>query len=218
MGSDPFQMEMIHRTFRVEFGNLPGLIRAVQPGDTKRSRFVGNYVGNMIAVLHHHHAAEDAMLWPTLCDRIPSYDHGIQRAQDEHVGIAELIAKVQSVRPSWMGTAEPRLAEQLGAAVAELSVGASEHFDYEEQELLPLIGEYIAPQEWQAFIDRGAAYVNPRNLWFALAYAGVLLRDATPEERRRFDAALPFALRTVLRLFGTRAYARYQTELYGTPA
>jgi hypothetical protein len=34
------------------------------------------------------------------------------------------------------------------------------------------------PDEWQAFIDRDAAYVNPRNLWFALAYAGLLLRDA----------------------------------------
>ena len=218
MRSDPFQMAMIHRAFRVEFGNLPGLIRAVSPGDTKRSRFVGNYLDNMILVLHHHHAAEDALLWPTLYERIPICDHEIQRAKDEHVGIAKLIGNVQSLRPSWSGSAEPRLAEQLSSAVAQLSVDANEHFDYEEQLVVPLIGEYIAPEEWQAFIDRGAAYVNPRNLWFALAYAGVLLRDATPDERRRFDAALPFALRTVLKLLGGRAYARYQTELCGGPA
>jgi Hemerythrin HHE cation binding domain len=218
MRSDPFQMAMIHRTFRVEFGNLPGLIRAVRAGDTKRSRFVGNYLDNMIVVLHHHHAAEDALLWPKLCERIPTYDNEIQRAEDEHVGIAELIDKVQSVRRSWMGSAEPRLADQLGAAVAQLSVAANEHFDHEQQKVLPLIAEYIAPKEWQAFIDRGAAYVNPRNLWFALAYAGVLLRDATPDEQRRFGAALPFALRMVLKLLGGRAYASYQTELYGVPA
>lgn len=72
MRSDPFQMAMIHRTFRTEFGNLPGLIRAVTPGDTKRSRFVGNYLDDMIAVLHHHHAAEDEVLWPKLHERIPS--------------------------------------------------------------------------------------------------------------------------------------------------
>jgi len=49
---------------------------------------------------------------------IPICGIEIQRAEDEHVGIGELIDKVQSVRPSRMGSAEPRLAEQLGAAVA----------------------------------------------------------------------------------------------------
>ena len=59
MPSDPFQMAMIHRTFRNEFGHISGLIRAVAPHDTKRSGVVGSYCDNMISVLHHHHAAED---------------------------------------------------------------------------------------------------------------------------------------------------------------
>ena len=59
--------------------------------------FVGDYLGNMISVLHHHHAAEDEVLWPKLYERIPSCDTEIQRAEGEHVGIAELIDKVQSV-------------------------------------------------------------------------------------------------------------------------
>jgi hypothetical protein len=218
MPSDPFQMAMSHRTFRTEFGNLPGRIQTVTPGDTKRSTFVGDYLGNMISVLHHHHAAEDEVLWPKLYERIPSCDNEIQRVEGEHVGIAELIDTVQSVRPSWMGSAEPRLAEQLGAAVDQLSASANEHFDHEEQNVVPLIGEYITPEEWQVFIDRGAAYVNPRNLWFALAYAGFLLRDATPDEQRHFVAAVPFALRMVLKLLGRRAYAGYRAELYGAPA
>src|ERR1700682_1070500 len=175
MPSDPFQMGMIHRTFRTEFDNLSGLIGTVTQGDTKRSTLVGDYLGNMISVLEHHHTAEDEVLWPKLRAQIGAIE--IERAEREHVHIAELIGKVQSVRPSWTGSADPRLAEQLSAAVENLSASANEHFDHEEQNIVPLIGEYITPKEWKDFIDRGAAYVNSRNVWFALAYAGFLLRD-----------------------------------------
>ena len=68
MPSDPFQMAMIHRTFRNEFGHISDLIRAVASRDTKRSGVVGSYCDNIISVLHHHHAAEDEVLWPKLHD------------------------------------------------------------------------------------------------------------------------------------------------------
>jgi hemerythrin-like domain-containing protein len=214
MPCDPFQMAMIHRTFRNEFGNLSTLIRAVEAGDTKRSRTVGDYLGNMISVLHHHHAAEDEVLWPKLRSRMSTADAEVERAQSEHLGIEDLIEKVQSVRPAWQGSANPALAEQLSGAVGQLSADANEHFGHEEHDILPLIAEHVTPGEWQTFIDRGAAYVNPRNLWFALAYAGLLLKDATPDEQQRFIAALPLPLRMVLKLLGKRAFTTYQTKLY----
>ena len=172
----------------------------------------------MIAVLHHHHAAEDEILWPKLRERTPSCDNEIQRAEDAHVAIAELLDKVQSVRPSWAGSADAGLAEQLGNAVDELSTRLNEHLADEEQNIVALIEQHVAPEEWQAFIDRGGAYVNPSNLWFALAFGGVMLRDATPDEQRRFFASLPFALRMVLKLLGRRAHATYQSKLYSAPA
>jgi len=213
--SDPFQMAMIHRTFHREFDNLSGLIRAVAPGDTHESRFIGNYLGNMISLLHHHHVAEDEVLWPRLRDRAPSSDNALQRAQDEHAAIAEAIDKVEAIRPSWTRCSEPRLAEQLSTALEELSAHADEHFAYEELNVLSLIRQYITGEEWQAFIDRGTAYIKPKNLWFSLAYAGFLLGDATPDEQRRFLASLPIALRTVVKTLGGLAHASYRTKLYG---
>jgi hypothetical protein len=213
--SDPFQMAMIHRTFRREFDNLSGLIRAVAPGDTHESRFIGNYLGNMISLLHHHHVAEDEVLWPRLHDRTPSSDNALQRAQDEHAAIAEAIDKVQAIRPSWARCSEPRLAEQLSTAIEELSAHADEHFAYEELNVVPLIAQYITGEEWQVFINRGTAYINPKNLWFSLAYAGFLLADATPDEQRRFLASVPIALRTVVKTLGGLAHASYRTKLYG---
>jgi hypothetical protein len=157
------------------------------------------------------------VLWPKLSVRTSIGAMEIERAEHKHFHIAALIDKVQSVRASWRSAAL-RLAEQLSVAVEDLSASANEHFDHEEQNTVPLIGEYITPEEWKDFIDRGAAYVNPRSLWFALAYAGFLLRDATPDEQRRFIAAVPFALRMVLKLLGGRLYATYRTRLYGVPA
>jgi hemerythrin-like domain-containing protein len=218
MPCDPFQMTVIHRALRAEFGNLPALIRAVTPGDTGRSTFVGKYLDNMIAVLHHHHAAEDEVLWPKLHQRTPSSDNEVRRAEDAHAGIAALVDEVQSVRSSWAGSADSRLGVQLGSAVDGLSSRLNEHLDDEEQHVVALIGQYVTPPEWQSFIDRGAAYVGPSNVWFALAFAGVLLGGATADEQQRFFASLPFALRMVLKLLGPSAYATYQTKLYGAPA
>ena len=101
---------------------------------------------------------------------------------------------------------------QLSAAVQRLSAHLEEHFDDEERDVVPLIVQHITDEEWQGFIDRGAAYVRPANLWFSLAYSGFLLDDATPEEHRRFLASLPAALR-VVKLVGSRAYTGYRTKL-----
>jgi hypothetical protein len=212
---DPFQMAMIHRTFRTEFGKLPDLIRLTAPGDVKRAKVVGGYLGDMLSVLHHHHAAEDDLLWPELMARATAAGSDVRHAEADHLDVAELMDGVESVRPSWARSGDPRLAEQLSTAVDELYARANEHFDHEEQNVVPLIAEHITQQEWQAVIDRGAAYVNPTNLWFSLAYAGVLLRGGTRDEQRRFIASIPLPLRIVLKLAGGRAFASYQTRLYG---
>lgn len=215
---DPFQMAMIHRAFRIEFANIPTLIRSVAPGDTKRATLIGGYLADLSSVLHHHHAAEDELLWPLLRRRAALRDDDVQRAEAAHRGIAELLDTVESVRPAWTDSGAPRLAERLGTAVDELCIGLNAHLDHEELEIVPLIAEHVTPKEWQAVIDRGAAYVKPSNLWFSLAYGAVLLHNATPEESRRFIASIPLPLRIVLKLIGGRAFASYQGRLYGPPA
>ncbi|MEV3904854.1 hemerythrin domain-containing protein [Mycobacterium sp. NPDC050551] len=218
MTSEPFQMAMIHRTFRIEFGNIPALINDVAPGDVKRSRTVGAYLGNMLSVLHHHHAAEDDFLWPTLHSRSGLGDDVADRARTEHLAIADVMKDIESIRPSWQRTADSRHGTVLADRVDALSGIAAGHFRDEERDLVPLVGEHLSAAEWQTFIDRGAAYVKPANLWFALAYGGILLSQATPEEGRRFMAAVPVPLRIVLKLAGGRAYRSHRTALYGPGA
>jgi len=215
MPSDPFQMVMIHRGFRTEFSNIANLVRTVGPGDAKRRKTVGNYLGNMILVLHHHHVAEDEMLFSTLGARVPESDTHLDAAGRDHEDIERIFEGATALRLSWQRAGDTGKAEDLARALDDLSDVAGKHFDREEREVVPLIGEHLTQGEWQAFIDRGGAYVNPANVWFALAYAGLVLRDATPEERARFSASLPVPLRIVLKTLGRRAYASYQKKLYG---
>lgn len=121
MASEPFQMAMIHRTFRIEFGNIPALINDVAPGDVKRSRTVGAYLGNMMSVLHHHHAAEDDFLWPTLHTRSGHGDDVADRARAEHLAIADVMKDIESIRPSWQRTADSRRGNALADRVDALS-------------------------------------------------------------------------------------------------
>jgi hypothetical protein len=211
---DPFAMGVIHRAFRAEFGNLPDLIRGVRPGDTKRSKLVGSHLENMIAVLHHHHAAEDELLWPKLAVRVPNRDSDVRLVERQHADIGGLIDTVNAARRSWRESANPEAGEHLAAAVGELSACVNEHLEDEESRVVPLIAEYITPAEWQAATDRGAEFLTPRNVGFAVAFAGFIEEHSTPEEWRRFLAELPFAPRLLTTLVGPRLFTSYKTKLY----
>src|ERR1700727_1805724 len=54
-----------HRFFRNELRGVPELINGVRAGDAKRAAVVNAHLSFIVAVLHHHHAAKDDLIWPT---------------------------------------------------------------------------------------------------------------------------------------------------------
>ena len=95
-----------------------------------------------------------------------------------------------------------------------MSASLSAHLGNEEQAIVPLIAQWITPEEWQTFIDRGGAYVKPANLQFALAFAGFVLAESTPEEQQRFIASVPLMPRMLLQRLGGRALTSYRRKVY----
>lgn len=63
-------MAMIHRVFRRELGALPAGIRGVAAGDVARATVLAGHAHMVLDVLHHHHEAEDVLLWPRLRERL----------------------------------------------------------------------------------------------------------------------------------------------------
>jgi Hemerythrin HHE cation binding domain len=215
MSTDAFDMAIVHRVFRNELHNAPGLVRGVKAGDTKRSAIVGRHLNFIVSGLHHHHAAEDELIWPKLHARAPNHAAEITRMEDEHRGIAEGVASVQDIVASWVASAEPGLAEQLISAIEDLSTVVDDHLADEEVTIVPLINEHITPVEWQEAVARAAEFLSRKNLRLGLVLGGYVFDASSADEGRRLMENVPLPKRVLAQLLARRAHANYQRKIYG---
>jgi hemerythrin-like domain-containing protein len=208
-------MALAHRAFRKGFRELAGLFRSVKAGDAKQSTLVGEHVDFMLTALHHHHAAEDELLWPKLHARAPRQEAEIERMEHQHSGIAASADKLRRLLSVWRLSAEPGLAGQLAAGAEQLSGRIDEHLVDEEQHIVPLINDYLTQLEWQECLDRWASILFASKLKYGLMLGGLILDNASSEEQRRFLAGVPLMPRMLLKLFAIRTYASYSAALHG---
>ncbi|HEY6574853.1 MAG TPA: hemerythrin domain-containing protein [Mycobacterium sp.] len=174
MAVDAFEMAMVHRVFRDELHDAPGLVRGVGVGDTGRSTVVGAHLDFIVAGLHHHHAAEDELLWPKLRARVPAESAAVARMESAHHSIADATTRVQAMLPSWVRAPEASATERLAVEVEELSLRTGEHLTDEESAVVPLIDAHVTEQEW-----REVTAVSPRSRLARYRVADVLtLRQA----------------------------------------
>ena len=215
MAVDAFEMAMVHRAFRNELRDAPGLIRGVAVGDTARSAAVGAHLDFIVAGLHHHHLAEDELLWPKLRARVPAQSAVVARMESAHQSIADATTRMQAMLPSWVRAPEASATERLAVAVEELSSRTGEHLTDEESAVVPLISAHVTEREWREITARGAAFMSRRNVELALVLGGMVLDGSPDEERRRFLAGVPLPQRLLVRLLADRTYAKYRSELRG---
>ena len=99
--------------------------------------------------------------------------------------------------------------------IARFAPLVDEHFDDEENNVVPVIAEYLSPKEWRKFLSHGSAFVraHPRR---GLALGGIVLDGESAETRERFLGNLPFPLRTIFKTIGHRVYAGYRAQTYGS--
>lgn len=222
MPTDAFEMALVHRVFRDELRSAPELIGSVQPGQRERLKLVADHITNVLGMLHHHHMAEDELLWPKLHARIPQCTDDIQRMEAEHELIAKWAHSVELSLAAWI--AAPRLtpgqlenwSESTHTLVSDLNELArlvDAHLDAEESEVVPLINANVSDDEWRATTERGASFLNRSNIRFGLAVIGMIIEGCSDDQRRRFFAGMPRPQRLLVRLFGRHAASRYRARL-----
>ncbi|GAA0457283.1 hypothetical protein Ade02nite_06320 [Paractinoplanes deccanensis] len=204
--TDTWDMIMVHRVFRREFRLMPALVRAVAPGDTARAEVLADHLASVALGLHHHHTAEDEMVWPLLLRRAAMHADLINRMEAQHERLHEPLARIDKILPSWRATASVADRDELADVIAQASVALDEHLADEESEILPIIEEHLSPAEWHAVGERGREILPKGKM--ALIFLGALLEEATPDEERRFLAELPAPARLLWRLGGRRTYAK----------
>ncbi|MCA2264604.1 hypothetical protein A5626_22520 [Mycobacterium marseillense] len=221
MPTDAFEMALVHRVFRDQLNLAPQLISSVRPWQRRRMKVVAGHITNVLVALHHHHVAEDELLWPTLHARVPLRSEDIHRMETEHSLIAKLVSSVELRLAEWMTApdspvAQSQAAETLISEITALRESVSDHLGAEEDRVVPLINENLTDAEWRAVTERGAAFLSGRNIWFGIAFVGTVLEACTTDERRRFLAGMPPQKRLLVRLCVRRVAASYRTRLERT--
>jgi iron-sulfur cluster repair protein YtfE (RIC family) len=202
--SDTWEMVLVHRTFRREFRMLPALIRAARTRD--RAEVVGTHLHHLTGALHNHHTHEDDHLWPMLLSRVGLREDLVHRMESQHAHLATLLDRIDELNPRWRATADPAVRDELAEVVAGVSAGLDEHLADEENEILPLVQQYVTQAEWEHF-NTQAQKSLPKNK-LALYFVGAILEEADASETRRFLASLPAPARLLWRAFGPRFYAK----------
>ena len=107
--ADPADTFAAHTMFRREFGLMPGLIRAVTPGDRQRATLVADHIALLSGVLSQHHGGEDRHIWPRLRERCPEESGPlIDVMEDQHHAVRTGLLQVSKALQPWRGRASAR--------------------------------------------------------------------------------------------------------------
>ena len=209
---DTFEMVVVHRAFRRGFTGLPALVRAVPAGDVARAAVVLGHLRELADSLHHHHSAEDEMLWPLLLERVDLDRPLVLRMEEQHERVAALLERAGAQADAFGQGAAPAAGEVLAVTLTALTGALEEHLGDEEREVLPLVERHISVAEWEAGAERARSAIPKDRM---LVQLGAILEGCSPDEARWFLARLPLPARLAWRLAGRRVYRAERVRVFG---
>jgi hypothetical protein len=206
------EMILIHNVFRRIFGDLPGLVREVAPGDTVRAGVLADAYVEIATGLHHLHTNEDELLWPTLLERVEVERGFVLRAEEQHERVHELLEHGNAQVASFRATASAELCDEFAATIKELFAALCEHMADEERYILPLVEQHLTVAEWEQLGERGRAGIPKDRLLIQLGW----ILDCIPAaDRRAFLRGMPLPARILWPLVGRRSFAAEKRKVYG---
>lgn len=134
------------------------------------------------------------------------------RMEDQHHRVEELVDQLGPALDRWEAEARPAVAEEVASTVDDLRTGLLEHLDDEEAHILPIAARHITQPEWNELGEHGLAQVPKAQL---PTLVGMLLEEASPDERAAMLANVPVPARLLLRTVGAWQYRRYVRSVRG---
>ncbi|MGS0687092.1 hemerythrin domain-containing protein [Nakamurella sp. GG22] len=208
---DTWEMVFAHNSFRRHLGALPDLIRNVPDGDVQRAGTVVEFLDELVKGLHHHHEAEDELMWPLLLERAPMDSVMILRMEEQHERIGELYQRAAGLAADFAAAADPVHRAELADTVADLVEVLGVHLQEEEAEILPLVERVMTVPEWEAVGERARGSMPKER---QLVFLGFLLDANPPELNRAFLGRLPLPARAAWKVLGRRAFAKEYRRIY----
>ncbi|NMO89964.1 hemerythrin domain-containing protein [Actinomycetospora sp. TBRC 11914] len=212
---DVRDMVVVHTALLREFRLAPAAVLRVAPDDRRRARVVERHLGLLCDLLHHHHAGEDALLWPLLRERVPARALTLlAEAEAQHAGLDEALGRVGATRRRWVDRPDAGHRDELAGTLRELHRQLAEHLDTEERTLLPLAAAHLTEPEWRAVGEHGAGAVPKSALPLVF---GMFAYEGDPDVLASMLASAPALPRAVVPRIAPRVYARHAARVHGTP-
>lgn len=194
-------LRLVHDAMRSEYGRLA--LAAQVPRDARHAALIEDHIALTLRVLHHHHSAEDRLLWPMLRIRAPRAVVAIDRLEAQHSALDPLISRAGDV-----AIPLPERAETLTRLQATLNA----HLDEEEAVAFPLLRALLAPEEFKEIDKDAARNTSRRDLSKLYGWLSVAADETT---RAHALTLVPLPLRLLLRHVWGPAYQRRAARLYG---
>jgi hemerythrin-like domain-containing protein len=177
---DTRDMNAVHGAFRRAFGDAPGQITSVTDGDRQRARQLADYLGEVLWLLHAHHAGEDELLYPLLAERAPEHQDLFSRMDAQHSGMLSNIEETGQATERFGASGAKADGQAAAGAYETLLVVTDKHLGEEEEEVLPIAARVITPPEWGALPAHAIQHYSGQRLWLAFG----LVLEAMPDDIR----------------------------------
>ncbi|MEV4343060.1 hemerythrin domain-containing protein [Actinoplanes sp. NPDC049596] len=197
MNNEPTGLLLAHRAMLKDLDRLADLTAALAASgsrlDRKRATAIADYLSDFCDSIHHHHSAEDDVLWPVL-ERSAGAHVDLTELTDDHAVLDPKLTRVRT------GAAQLRdtqvVPAELAADMKDLRDTLHEHIADEERTIVPLIKTYVSDGEW----NRVEASIRKRGAKMTFEVPRILA-VSTPAElaEARKEGGLPVAL--MIKLF-----------------
>lgn len=204
-------MRRVHRFFLWAYGEVPGLVESVEPGDTARATYVGEVLGNFDKVLHMHHEGEDLLMYPRLAERAPGCALHIEQMLEHHRQVTQRLESIEPERLRWMETADPNAGRGLAERYEDLSAVLEVHLRREVTEVMPVVDRVLTEKEGRAIGEHGVKTFDKK---FLVGYLGMVLATNPPGEREKLFKEVPAPVRLAYRVIGRRLYRKQYATLF----
>ena len=206
---DTLGMRLAHRTMLRDAARLPALLEHLSRGPvtSARAAAVARYVGDFCDSVHHHHSAEDDVLWPVLAASAgPHVD--LAELSDDHAALDPLLHRIRAGAETFRTARDEDAATALAVDLAELRDVLAEHIADEEAAVLPAIEEHVSVADW------GQVEAQIRTRAKLSFEAPRVLAAVTPEERAVLVEEGGVALRLLLAVL-VPPFRRRERRVFG---
>jgi hypothetical protein len=148
---DMGMMYLMHHAFRRDLAGFTAAAQGTPAGDRETWQALAERWELFAFVLHHHHAGEDAGLWPALVARADDEGRAVLDAMEaEHAEIDPILDACAAGFRRLAGHADEDARCALAVRLVAARERLGEHLRHEETEAIALVQQLLSQEDWEA--------------------------------------------------------------------